>query len=83
MENKSLIISILKSLEERYLCLNDLCQKLKMNKVNFESKILYMSLSELQLGNFLLSNWIPNQDGLLEKHFYLTRNGLKYIQQIN
>jgi DNA-binding PadR family transcriptional regulator len=81
MENKNLAIIILKSLEERYLCFNDLCQKLQMNKVEFESKMLYMSLSKLQLSNLLLANWLPNEDGLLEKHFYLTRNGLKYIQQ--
>jgi hypothetical protein len=83
MENKNLAIHILKSLEAQYLCLNDLYQKLKMNKVDFESKMLFMNLSKLQLSNFLLSNWIPNHDGYLVKHYYLTKNGLKYIQQNN
>jgi hypothetical protein len=83
MENKILLFSILKTLEEKYMNFNDICLKLKNNKVEFEQKMLFMLLSKLQLNNFLLPNCIPDQKGLLVKYYFLTRNGQKYIQQNN
>jgi len=83
MENKMLTISILKSLKEKYLCLNEIYQKLEMDKVGFEPKMLFMSMSKLLLNNYLLSNWIPDKNGHLVKHYYLAQNGLKYIEQNN
>jgi hypothetical protein len=81
MENNILLFSILKTLEEKYMCFNDICLKLRNNKVDFEQKKLFMLLSKLQLNNFLLPNCIPDQNGLLVKYYFLTRNGQKYIQQ--
>jgi hypothetical protein len=83
MENKKLTILILKSLEEMYLNSNDLLTKLKMKSEIFEQKSLFMQLSSLLLNNFILSNWIPDRNGHLVKYYYLSRYGLKYIQQNN
>ena len=83
MENNILVFSILKTLEEKYMCFNDICLKLNNNKVEFEQKMLFMLLSKLQLNNILLPNCIPDQNGFLVKYYFLTRNGQKYIQQNN
>jgi hypothetical protein len=83
MENNRLIASILKALEEMYMNSNDLLMKLKMNCVAFEQKTFLMTLSALQVKNLILSNWISDKNGQKVKYYYLSRHGLKYIQQNN
>jgi len=83
METKMLTISILKSLKEKCLCLNEINQKLEMDKLSFEPKMLFMSISKLLINDYILSNWIPDQQGHLVKHYYLAKNGLKYIEYHN
>jgi hypothetical protein len=83
METNILVFSILRTLEEKYMSFNDICLKLRNNKVEFEQKMLFMLLSKLQLNKFLLPNCIPDQKGFLVKYYFLTRNGQKYIQQNN
>jgi len=83
MKNNDLTLNILNSLKDKCLCLTDICIRLHMEKIEFESKMLYMSLSKLQMGNYLLTNLIHDENGALLKYYYLTRDGLKFIQQYN
>jgi PadR family transcriptional regulator PadR len=80
MKNENLAFIILKSLEEHYLCALEICTKLKMNRIEFDEKIFYPTLSRLQLQNYLCCNWIQNENGFPVKYYHLTKNGLKFIK---
>ena len=73
--------SILKVLEEHYSCAEDIIQKLKKNKIDFEERKIFPVLSGLQLNKLLCYNWLENEDGLPIKHFHLTRTGFFFIHK--
>ncbi len=72
---------ILKVLEEHYSFADEIVQKLKMNKIEFEERKIFPVLSGLQLNKLLCYNWLENEDGLPIKHFHLTRTGFYYIHK--
>jgi len=78
--NTHLAIYLLKVLNEKYACANEIKQKLKSKHINYNGKDFFPVLSHLVLNNYLCYNWI-NESGKLEKYFHLTQSGkLKIVR---
>lgn len=80
IQNKDLKYLILKLLEDKYSCAEEILQKLKGKNIDFDERKFYPSLSFLQLQNLLCTNWLTN-NGQPIKYYHLTKNGFLYIHQ--
>ncbi len=79
--NESLKRLILKILEHRYSCAHEIMQMLKDEETDFEKRQFYPTLSNLQLKNYLCTNWLKNKEGEDIKYYHITKNGYNYIHQ--
>ncbi|NJO90601.1 MAG: hypothetical protein HC831_17805 [Chloroflexia bacterium] len=79
--SKDLKLLILKILEHKYSCAHEIMQILKDEELEFENRQFYPTLSNLQLKNYLCTNWIKNKEGKDVKYYHLTKNGYNFIHQ--
>jgi len=80
-ENNKLVYYLLKVLDEKYACANEIKQKLESEHINYHGKDFFPALSHLLLNKFLCYNWI-NKSGKPVKYYHLTRNGNEYYKNI-
>ena len=80
-ENKDLKGIILKILENKYSCAHEIMQVLIEKERTFEKRKFYPTLSNLQLENYLCTNWLRNNNGENIKYYHITKNGYNYIHQ--
>lgn len=78
---ESLKLLILKILEHKYSCAYEIIQTLKEEEMDFEQNQFYPTLSNLQIQNYLCTNWLRNNKGENIKYYHITRNGYNYIHQ--
>jgi len=79
--NKDLKCLILKILANKYSCATEIIQILKAEELEFKKNHFYPTLSNLQLKNFLCTNWLQNNSGENVKYYHITKNGFNYIHK--
>lgn len=72
---------ILKTLEKKYSCAEEILMQLKHEHVEFDEKKFYPSLSNLQLEKLCCTHWM-NAGGFPIKYYHLTKNGYYYIHKL-
>ena len=80
-KNTQLVFYLLKVLNEKYACANEIKQKLESRHINYQRKDFFPVLSHLVLNNYLCYNWI-SKSGKLEKYFHLTKNGSIHLKEL-
>lgn len=79
--NKDLKHLILKIIEHRYSNAMEIIQILREEEMDFERNQFYPTLSNLQLENYLCTNWLKNDTGEKVKYYHITKNGYNYIHE--
>ena len=80
-ENNRLNYYLLKILNEKYACAQEIKQKLESAHINYKGKDFFPVLSHLLLNKYLCYNWI-NNSGNKVKYYHLTRNGNSFLKSI-
>ena len=81
MNEKELNCLILEVLKHKFSCAQEIMQVLAEKKLNFEMQKFYPTLSQLQLKNYLCTNWLKNNQGQNVKYYHITKNGYNYIHK--
>ncbi len=76
-----LAFNLLKILNEKYACANEIKQKLKTRHISYPGKDFFPVLSYLLLNKYLCYNW-TNETGKQIKYYHLTRNGNSFLKSI-
>ncbi len=81
-KNTHLAYYLLKILNEKYACANEIKQKLESEHIHYPDKDFFPVLSHLLLNKYLCYNWINRSDEQV-KYYHLTPNGKQKIVSEN